>query len=74
MLHCNNLPLFIFDDCHIQVALSICIQVCNNMNYLSNNIEKQLDYFQKAPYLTPVKRLNETKANRELDVKWKNEI
>ena len=42
------------------------------MNYLHNNIAKELDYFKEAPYSTPVRRLNEAKANRELDVKWEN--
>ena len=28
------------------------------------------EYFKNAPYTTPVRKLNETKANRELDVKW----
>jgi len=49
-------------------------EFAEKMNYLSDNIENKLDYFHDAPYLTPVKRLNETKANRELDVKWKHEI
>jgi len=44
------------------------------MIYLSENIEDKLDYFHEAPYLTPVRRLDETKANRELDVKWNDEI
>ena len=44
------------------------------MNYLDENIDTKLDYFKDAPYETPVRRLNEAKANRELDVKWKNEI
>ena len=43
------------------------------MNYLDENIDTKLEYFQEAPYYTPVRRLNETKANRELDIKWKNE-
>ena len=44
------------------------------MNYLDKNIDTKLEYFQEAPYYTPVRRLNETKANRELDIKWKNEV
>ena len=44
------------------------------MNFLSNNIDSQLEYFKEAPYKTPVRRLDETKANRELDVKWNDEI
>ena len=44
------------------------------MNFLNDNIDSQLDYFKEAPYKTPVRRLDETKANRELDVKWNHEI
>ena len=44
------------------------------MIFLNDNIDSQLEYFKEAPYKTPVRRLDETKANRELDVKWNNEI
>ena len=44
------------------------------MKYLDDNINRKLDYFKEAPYHTPVRRLNEAKANRELDIKWKYEI
>ena len=44
------------------------------MKLLDNNIDSQLDYFKEAPYKTPVRRLDETKANRELDVRWTDEI
>ena len=40
------------------------------MVYINKNISKKADYFKDAPYNTPVRKLNETKANRELDVKW----
>ena len=44
------------------------------MKYINNNIDNKLDYFMDAPYETPVRRLNEAKANRELDVKWNHEV
>ena len=44
------------------------------MKYLDENIKLKLDYFKEAPYNTPVRRLNEAKANRELDINWKYEI
>ena len=44
------------------------------MKYLDENIQLKLDYFKEAPYHTPVRRLNEAKANRELDINWKYEI
>ena len=44
------------------------------MKYLDKNIETKLDYFKEAPYHTPIRRLNEAKANRELDVKWDKNI
>jgi len=44
------------------------------MKFLDDNIDSQLEYFQEAPYKTPIRRLDETKANRELDVKWNDEI
>ena len=44
------------------------------MKFLDNNIDSKLEYFKEAPYKTPVRRLDETKANRELDVKWIDEI
>ena len=40
------------------------------MIYIDNHISEKNEYFKDAPYTTPVRRLNETKANRELDVKW----
>ena len=44
------------------------------MIFLNENIDSQLEYFKEAPYKTPVRRLDETKANRELDVRWNDEI
>ena len=40
------------------------------MIYINDNILDKGDYFKEAPYNTPVRKLNEAKANRELDVKW----
>ncbi|MBI65006.1 MAG: glycine dehydrogenase (aminomethyl-transferring) [Candidatus Marinimicrobia bacterium] len=42
----------------------------NAMNEMSLNIDSKIDYYKEAPYNTPVRKLNEAKANRELDVKW----
>ena len=42
--------------------------------YISKNIDEKLSNFLEAPINTPVKRLNETKANRELNLNWKDEI
>ena len=44
------------------------------MKFLDENIDRKLDSFKEAPYNTPVRRLNEAKANRELDVNWNNEL
>ena len=46
----------------------------NLMIYIDNNIETKLDDFLNSPINTPVNRLNETKANRELDLGWNNEL
>ena len=43
----------------------------DKMIYINENILEKHDYFKEAPYNTPVRKLNETKANRELNVKWK---
>jgi len=40
---------------------------------INDNIETQSEHYSKAPYKTPVRRLDETLANRSLDVKYKNE-
>ena len=43
--------------------------------YISENIDNKLTKFLESPSNTPVKHLNETKANRELNLRWnKNEV
>tara|TARA_Y100000768_G_scaffold386214_1_gene374068 strand:+ start:2558 stop:4030 length:1473 start_codon:yes stop_codon:yes gene_type:complete len=42
--------------------------------YISENIETKLAEFLESPSNTPVKRLNETKANRELNLNWQDEL
>ena len=37
---------------------------------INSKIEKEQEYLLNAPYKTPVRRLNETKANRELDINY----
>ena len=37
---------------------------------INSKIEKEQEYLVNAPYKTPVRRLNETKANRELDINY----
>ena len=39
---------------------------------IDSNIENNLDKVLDAPLKTPVRRLDETKANRELNLRWKN--
>jgi len=41
---------------------------------IDNNIDKNGNFLKEAPYSTPVRRLNETLANRELDVRYKDDI
>ena len=43
------------------------------MIYIDKNLEANLDEFLEAPINTPVRRLNETKANRELHLRWKKD-
>ena len=38
---------------------------------ISNKINSDPDLIRQAPVNTPVSRLDETKANRELDLRWK---
>tara|TARA_B100000945_G_C19976216_1_gene409940 strand:- start:260 stop:574 length:315 start_codon:yes stop_codon:yes gene_type:complete len=38
---------------------------------INDNIDSNLEHIKNAPYNTPVKKLDEVKANRELDVRWK---
>ncbi len=42
--------------------------------YISDNIDSKLTKFLESPSNTPVKRLNETKANRELNLNWQDEL
>ena len=42
--------------------------------YISENIDNKLTKFLESPSNTPVKRLNETKANRELNLNWQDEL
>ena len=37
---------------------------------IDEKIELDSEYLNNAPYTTPVRRLNETKANRELDINY----
>ena len=41
---------------------------------IDNNIDENRDFLKEAPYSTPVRRLNETLANRELDVRYKDDV
>ena len=41
---------------------------------IDENIDGNGDFLKNAPYSTPVRRLNETLANRELDVRYKDDI
>ena len=50
-------------DTFIKLMLDIDVKI-------DENIDKLLD----SPLNTPVRRLNETKANRELNLNWKNEL
>ena len=40
---------------------------------IDKTIDSDKDKVINAPFKTPVSRLDETKANRELDLKWKND-
>ena len=40
------------------------------MNDIDLNIDSKQEYLSNAPYNTPVRRLDETKANRELDINY----
>ena len=37
---------------------------------IDDKIDKEEEYLKNAPYHTPVRRLDETKANRELDINY----
>ena len=41
---------------------------------INQDIDKNLDLIKESPIHTPVGRLDETKANRELDIRWKCEV
>ena len=41
---------------------------------INKNIETKSEYYLNAPYKTPVRRLDETLANRSLDVRYKNDL
>ena len=41
---------------------------------IDSRIELEPEILKEAPYTTPVKRLNETLANRDLNVKYENDI
>ena len=43
------------------------------MIQINNCINTKLDYLKNSPYNTPVRRLDETTANRNLDVNYSNE-
>ena len=40
---------------------------------IDSKIDTQPEHLKNAPYSTPVRRLNETLANRELDVRYSDE-
>ena len=40
------------------------------MNQIDDQIDIECEELKNAPYKTPIRRLDETKANRELDIKW----
>ena len=46
----------------------------NYLIYISENIDKKLNKFLESPLNTSVKRLNETKANRELNLNWQDDL
>ena len=41
---------------------------------IDNKIEQNINQFLDAPTKTPVRRMDEAKANRELNLNWENEI
>ena len=40
------------------------------MNEIDMSIDQKSEYLKQSPYQTPVRRLDETKANRELDINY----
>ncbi|UCH09097.1 MAG: aminomethyl-transferring glycine dehydrogenase subunit GcvPB, partial [Fidelibacterota bacterium] len=53
-----------------KATLDRFVQVLYEINEL---VEQDQDALLQAPRKTPVRRLDETKANRQLDVRWRNE-
>ena len=51
-------------------ALQIISALGDTLYEIDEKIDSNLDYLLNTPYLTPVRRLNETLANRELDVRY----
>ena len=49
-------------------------QAIKAMKEINDMIDMDSEKICQAPTKTPVKRLDETKANRELDLCWENEI
>ena len=45
-------------------------EFAKRMIQIDEKIDIDKEYLQNAPYHTPVRRLNETKANRELDINY----
>ena len=45
-------------------------EFAKSMIEINQNIETMAEYYSKAPYKTPVRRLDETAANRNLDVRY----
>ena len=41
-----------------------------SMNEINMSIDEKAEYLKQSPYQTPVRRLDETKANRELDINY----
>ena len=48
-------------------------RIISAMLEIDKTIDSDKDKVINAPFKTPVSRLDETKANRELDLKWKND-
>ena len=49
-------------------------EFANAMIKIDNDIGTQSEFYSEAPYKTPVRRLDETLANRSLDVKYENDV
>ena len=44
------------------------------MSEIDELISKNFEIILESPHKTPVSRLDETKANRELNLRWKDEF